>query len=99
MHETLHLGRLQTGSLIDVLLGRDTEEDWLVMILRIIFVVCKILDGCNLILLLNMLLHVRNERICCLLHLGRVELVWSSRGDFGGQWRLGRIGLASGYCF
>lgn len=58
-----------------MLLGGDTEEDWLVVLLRLVLVVGQVLDRRQLLLVLDVLLHMRDEGLCCTLDLRRVQLV------------------------
>lgn len=71
-----------------MLLGRDTEEDWLIVVFCLVLVICQILHCGLLVLLLDMLFHVRHEGFRGPLNLRRVQLVWCAICDLGSDWGL-----------
>lgn len=100
----LHGYRLQALSVADLLFCRQAEEDGLVNLLRLVLVGRQALLWCLLLLFLDMLLHVRNERLRRALDLRRIKLVGCTIRGFGGERRLGRLlgllsqGLGFGHC-
>lgn len=88
---TVHGDGLEALGVANLLLGRQAEKDGLIDLLGLVLVGSQTLFWRLLLLLLDVLLHVRNERLGRALDLGRVQLVGSAICRLGGEWRLGGL--------